>query len=533
MTRNGRPRPVAAARPSITVEATAQAEALYRKARTAAGQGQDVEAIRQLTEAIRLEPIHAEALALQAQLLEKHGGDLNVAIQALQTALYQLPERADLYFLLSKWLAKKGDMRGAASAMKRCVELRPNHSAPRHQLAALYGSLGYEAQSRYCATRALKIKSVTVREARQDCRLTVLVLNTATSGALRVNRNTFATSIGEGHNNLAGLLDAEHISVIRVYVDVLARNPRLIRELPRADLVYNGITDPERCAEALEQAQLICDHLGLPVINPPRAVLAASREGNYARFRDNPQIILPRSLKLEGVQGSCREIVERAIGEQGFQLPLIVRLAGFQGGKYMHKVDDLTRHDFSELDAELAKEPQTLYLIQYHDVSYRDERAADSVLYPKYRAFLVGGQLYPCHLFTAGDFNVHKKNADPLMNAHPWLVEHERHYCQSPAGHLGAQQWQALEQLMREVGLDYCGVDFAPARAAGEAGKLVIFEINPAMRNWVDQLPEGDHVQQAWHRITAATHQDLARQAEVEAWEFVLPRGKVAVVEQV
>jgi hypothetical protein len=170
-------------------------------------------------------------------------------------------------------------------------------------------------------------------------------------------------------------------------------------------------------------------------------------------------------------------------------------------------------------------------VIQYHDVSYEDERLPSTRLYPKYRAFMVGGKLYPCHIFTANDFNVHKKNADPVMAANPWLIDKERHFCENPVEHLGKAQWQALEAAMRETGLDYNGVDFAVATSSENKGKLVVFEINPAMRNWVNQLPEGDHVQQAWARITQAAHATFAQCADVEPWAFVIPKGKASAPE--
>jgi hypothetical protein len=78
------------------------------------------------------------------------------------------------------------------------------------------------------------------------------------------------------------------------------------------------------------------------------------------------------------------------MAEHGLTLPVIIRLAGFQGGKYMHKVDHLEQHDFTELDAELTKQPQTAYVIQYHDVGYTDARLKERRLYPKYRALWVG-----------------------------------------------------------------------------------------------------------------------------------------------
>lgn len=516
-------RPPAPIRTGLPAEQ--EADALYQQAQDALTNGQAAQGIRLLTQALKHDPLHINALKAQAHQFA-NGKRYETAISLMQTALLQAPDDASAYFALARWWHQAGKPRLAAAAMHRCVQLRPNHDAPRRYLAALYGTLGFDEHSRYWAKKAIRSKAFAVREAKVETKLTVLALFTQASGSLGVNRKTFGIHTTEGHNNLSSLLDSDHITLIRFHVDTLDSQPELLRKLPAADVIYNSITDPERCEHALHLAQKVCDRLGLPVINEPKAVLAASREGNYQRFKDNPDVILPKSVKIENTQESARTIVAQAIQDHGFELPVIIRLAGFQGGKFMHKVDDLDSHDFAELDTELAKQPQTAYVIQYHDVSYEDERLPSTRLYPKYRAFMVGGKLYPCHIFTASDFNVHKKNADPVMAANPWLIDKERHFCENPVEHLGKTQWLALEAAMRETGLDYNGVDFAVATSPEYQGKLVIFEINPAMRNWVNQLPEGDHVQQAWARITQAAHATFAQHADVELWPFVIPKGQ-------
>lgn len=517
---NARPKPL---RSGLAAEQ--HADALVDKAKDANKLGKDAEAIQALTAALKADPLHIAAHALQARLMAKHG-KLNVAIPMMQNALLQQPDDADNAFLYARWLAQAGKTRLALAAMHRCVQLRPNHDAPRRYLAALYGTLGYEEHSQYWARKAVTSKAVAVRDAKQETKLTVLALYTQTSGSMGVNRKTFSIHTSEGHNNLSGLLDSDHITLIRFHVDTLDSQPELLRKLPSADVIYNSITDPERCEHALQLAQKVCDRLDLPVINEPKAVLAASREGNYDRFKDHPDVILPMSVKVENTQQNAKTIVEQAIKEHGFELPIIIRLAGYQGGKFMHRVDDLENHDFAELDDKLTQQPQTAYVIQYHDVSYVDDRLPDTTLYPKYRAFMVGGKLYPVHLFTGPEFNVHLSTAKKTMQENTWLIDKEREFCQNPVEHLGKAQWQALETALAEMGLGYNGVDFAVSTSPEHKGKLVVFEINPAMRNWVDQLPEGDHVQQAWKRITEAAHQYFAETGVVESWEFVIPKGK-------
>ncbi|GAA3902361.1 hypothetical protein GCM10022228_11010 [Halomonas cibimaris] len=513
-------------RPSRTgLPTEQQADALYQQALAALKQKQHAQAISHLTAALRAEPLHINALMLQARVLAEFD-KYDSAIELMQLAVTQQPDEPEACFLLARWLTRVGRQRMATAMMHRAVQLRPNHDAPRRYLAALYGNMGHDEQSQYWAKKAIRSKAFSVREAKVETKLTVLALFTQASGSLGINRKTFGIQTTEGHNNLAGLLDSDHITVIRFHVDTLDQQPELLRKLPAADVIYNSITDPERCEHALHLAQKVCDRIDLPVINEPRAVLAASREGNYQRFKDNPDVILPKSVKVENTQASARAIVEQAIKDHGFELPVIIRLAGYQGGKFMHKVDDLDSHDFTELDEKLAKEPQTAYVIQYHDVSYIDERLPETRLYPKFRAFMVGNTLYPAHIYTADHYNVHHKLADPFMHDNRWLLDEERDFCENPVEHLGKAQWQALEAAMRDMGMGYNGVDFAPSTDPAHKGELVVFEINPAMRNWVNQLPEGDHVQQAWNRITQAAHQYFVETGDVDPWAYVLPKGQ-------
>ncbi|WP_052445010.1 acylphosphatase [Chromohalobacter japonicus] len=517
---NTRPKPLRSG-----LEAEQRADALVDKARDAQQAGKDAEAVQALTAALKLDPLHINAQALQARLLAKHG-KLNVAIPMMQNALLQQPDDVENAFLYARWLAQTGKIRLALAAMHRCVQLRPNHDAPRRYLAALYGTLGYDEHSRYWARKAVNSKAIAVREAKVETRLTVLALFTQASGSLGVNRKTFGIHTSEGHNNLSGLLDSDYITVIRLHVDTLDQQPELLRKLPAADVIYNSITDPERCEHALHLAQKVCDRLDLPVINPPSLVLGASREGNYDRFKDNPGIILPKSVKLEGVQGECKPFVEQAMQAHGFHYPILVRVSGYQNGRYMQKIDDLASHDLSEIDALTQQRPETLYVVQYHDVSVHDERAPDKPLYPKYRAFLINGELYPTHVrFGYGDWNVHMPEHRPTIKRFPWLYEWEERFFTDPAATLPEGQWETLRQAMQAVGLDYLGVDFAVITEPDNAGKLIVFEANAAMRNFLDQLEQDIPAHTASRKAILAAHDLFAERGDVEPWDYQLPAG--------
>jgi glutathione synthase/RimK-type ligase-like ATP-grasp enzyme len=59
---------------------------------------------------------------------------------------------------------------------------------------------------------------------------------------------------------------------------------------------------------------------------------------------------------------------------------------------------------------------------------------------------------------------------------------------------------------MGEIGLDFCGVDFA----VGPDGKIVIFEANPAMRHHYDHVITASYIKPAHDRASAAFNQMIA-----------------------
>ncbi|MDP3536557.1 MAG: acylphosphatase [Halomonas sp.] len=503
-----------------------QAHALYLKALAALQANKEGDAVKALMEALKLDPLHIGAMETQAHIFARYN-KLDTAIELMRSAIHQDPDNPERYHTLAQWLSKRGDNREAVAAMHRCAAISTQPNTAYRFLGALYVTMGYEAQSQYWAKKAVRGQAFQRRDAKKDTKLTVLGLFTQASGSLGVNRNTFNIQTSEGHNNLAGLLDSDHITLIRFHVDTLDQQPELLRKLPKADVIYNSITDPERCEHALHLAQKVCDRLNLPVINEPNAVLAASREGNYARFKDNPDVILPKSVKVENTQAAARAIVEQAMQEHGFELPVIIRLAGYQGGKFMHKVDDLDSHDFTELDEKLSKEPQTAYVIQYHEVGFADPRLPSHTLYPKYRAFYIDGQLYPTHcLIGVDNYNVHMANYRANLEQYPWLSEFYTAYVEQPASQFPDGSWEALREGMKTLGLDYVGVDFAVIPSGPQAGKLLIFEANAAMRNFIEVIEEGtsDYAASSAAVVGAATM--FCRLAAIDPWEFMLPRGK-------
>ncbi|MCK2043979.1 tetratricopeptide repeat protein [Chromohalobacter sp. TMW 2.2308] len=486
------------------------------------------DALKQLDDAEQHAPGDPEILYLRG-CAESKLERPQKALNAFLHASYQRPDDVSLFHYIAKQHARLGHDKAALSALKRCLQLNPKSTKIRRLIAATNFQIGNMEEAENWRKKAvLEQPFFVTNNPGENTKLHVLVLQTAYAGRWGISRKNFQINLSEGHNNLHSLLDAEHVKLMILYIDEVIKHPEIIRKLPHYDVVYNSITDAERGEVALNLVEGVLHKFDKPVINPPRAVLGASREGNYRRFKDHPTLILPLSIKLENVTGHCRDIVQQAIQEHDLALPLIVRVAGYQNGKLMHKVEDLEQHDFSNIDELLAEGPQTLYCIRYHESGLDHPRAPGDRLYPKYRAFLIDGKLYPIHVrFGHGDWNVHMPEHKPTVKRFPWLIdEWERDFFEDPEAMLPKGAWRELEEALKGIGVDYLGVDFGILTEPENADKLVIFEANPAMRNFLDQVDPETPAYQASYRAIHAAHDMFVARANLAPWEYVLHEGQ-------
>lgn len=388
----------------------------------------------------------------------------------------------------------------------------------------LVASLFYQLKNEEkCAEYALQYSRENVISKGREGKLKVLILQTFASGSFNFNAKRQSFHMPDGHNNLMSVLDGNIQKIILRVDDVDVALNELKRQKISADVIYNSITDPERCEVALCKATAICAAFpNVPVINHPNDILATSRDNNYQRFNGIPYILYPKNIRLENVNKNCHDLIRDAVEKHQLKFPLIVRLSGYQGGKNMHLIESIDQHDFSDFEAIVSQVPKDIYLIEYIDVSFRDDRLPNVNLFPKYRAFFVAGKLYPIHLFVAGnDFNVHLDNSEALMQKNPWLVELEKQFCDSPEIVIGENNWSAIEVLLQKSGLDYVGIDFALSQDADNSG-VVVFEVNTAMRNWMKSDRALAHVRISWEKVTREVHHLFCDKAKVPTWSFDL-----------
>lgn len=459
-------------RSSLTLRPPTPTPALVKAQKNLQRATSDEDFLSAYQDVLRQDPTDIDTLLSLGRIHE----DQEQFVEAAQTysrALRLAPNNEDILERFIRVGARARAVWDATCAAKHWVNITQKHPAKAARtLAGLYGVMGAEDLSKHWAFEAARVSPMSpTRTAQETEKLSVLVLGTIASGGCRYRPDTGGLVINEGHNNLPQILDRHHVTLHRLNVDALETHPELLQAIPRTDIVYNGITDPERCRQALKISSDLCkkleSNIGVPVINQPEKVLECTRETNARRGEDWDGVLVPKSLFMGELSGDISEKIRQLASEHDLKEPVILRAAGFQGAKNMHLIDDL-----ASLKVRLQK-PTEVYLIDYVDTRAEDQ------LFWKYRAFLVDDTLYPGSVIASRDWVSNRAAAknDPQLQEKMHQVQAE--YDRDPESVIGKEAWSNLRKALTQIGLEYCGVDFGVA----SDGTPVIFEANPAMRS--------------------------------------------------
>lgn len=249
--------------------------------------------------------------------------------------------------------------------------------------------------------------------------------------------------------------DPQQFRVTTLVADAYAGEP-----LPAHHVLFNAISDADRCARELALVRDLASRGAAPVINDPARVLATTRRGNAERLADLAGVVTPATVQLRRADLSAARLAAH-----GIAAPLLLRAPGFHTGQHFVRVEN----DDALLDAAAGLPGDGVLAL-----AFVDTRGADAT-YRKYRVMFVDGELYPLHLAVSDDWEVHYFTAGMAENA-AHRAEDAR-FLEDPAGVLGPIAMAALERVRDALGLDYAGVDFAIDRA----GRVVIFEANATM----------------------------------------------------
>ncbi|MBR0681789.1 tetratricopeptide repeat protein [Roseomonas eburnea] len=410
-------------------------------------------------------------------------GRMADAANAFRSAIAAKPDLAQAHAnlaLLLAWLDEP-----ATEAAARAVALAPGDDHAHLAAAVAAAARGDVPAAQAASRQAVRLRPFVHIPARGAAEATVLVLQALEDGHFQPAPG--GAKLPEGHNNAVEHLDPARFARVDLYVDALAEDPGLLDRLPRCDVAYNAITEPEGMRRSLALAATALEKLGLPVINAPASVPQAARDLAPALFAGIEGLVIPRVLRVTAAPDTAAA-VRAAMAEAGVDFPVIARPAGTHTGQGMVLL---------RAEAELAALPASTDLFITEFVDFRD---ADG-LWRKTRLLCVGGRVLPEHWATADDWNIHHRNSRAYMRAHPEEQAREIDYLEHFEKRFGVPRLIAVGEMADRLGLDFFGIDAALL----PDDRLVVFEANPSMRAMFAEAREGfEYLLPGIGRISAA-----------------------------
>ena len=448
------------------------------------GAGRTAEAEAELREALRREPRAAagwNSLGLALRAL----GRMPEAATAFRSAIAADAGLAVAHANLALLLAWTGEAEAARGAAERAVALAPGDSHALTARAVAAAAAGDDAAAHAASAAAIRARPFVHIPARGTPEATVLVLQALEDGHFAPA--PVGAKLPDGHNNASDHLDPARFARVDLFVDALAEDPGLLDRLPRCDVIYNAITEPEGMRRGLALAAQAVERLGLPVINRPDLIVRAGRDTGAALLADIDGLLVPRVLRVPPSEAPGAAVLS-AMDAAGLPFPVILRPAGTHTGHGMVLAREA---------GDLSGLPAGVELFATEFVDFADEQG----LYRKTRLLLVGGRILAEHLATADHWNIHHANSRAYMREHPEAQALEQDYLANPEKHLGAIRLIALGEIADRMELDFLGVDAALL----PDGRLLVFEANPSMRAMFTEARRGfEYLLPGLERISAA-----------------------------
>lgn len=381
----------------------------------------------------------------------------------------------------------------AALVLEKAVKSDPGNFKAHKLLSSVLHILGDAEGARGVLVRGVSNTPYSVRPCSRDPLLKILrfmgVQNAFyTVGGKQGGESRYISKLSHGNFADTYLTDPDRFTVFDFLI--LENNILDFDGLPEHDLIMNSIADPDFERESLlalsEYLKTVPDR---PVINHPDRVLPTTRDRNYQRFKDFDGVVFPKTLRL-GLQGLDDEQAAGLIEEQGIGYPLLIRETGTHTGKTFAKIDDAGALGDAIAEGDYGE----IYLIEYI------ENLKKGKYFWKMRVFLIDGKIHPvvCHIDEF--WNVHGGNRKEVMKDNAWMTDEEIAFLSDCEAYLGHERYETLKSLYDVVGLDFFGIDFSIL----ENGKILIYELNPAMRHSFHHARNFPYLTPYYERISGA-----------------------------
>ena len=439
--------------------------------------GKPQEAIAYFLEALKLNPRHWATRTNLVQALTATKQYI-IAKALLQELLGEQPDNAVLHHQLGKVHYELEDVPAAIECFDKAIALNPRDSDSLYWIGGIRQRQGDDKAAQTAYAQAAEIQPLIRRSAvKSPADFRVLAL----------------------YAPFGGNTPTEYLFKHAAYdTDTLAvfENKAYDAETFKqgVDVVVNLISDVDQAGAMLPQAAGLVERLGKPTINDPRKIQRTTRDMVAELLTGIQGCRVP---KIRRQQADTKLSVEDIRQTFPSAASILGRPVGTHGGDDFDKIDTI-----AELAAYLAKPAETdRYLIEYADY-----RSTDG-FFRKYRFIFVEDNVLPYHLAIANEWKVHHVNTD--MANQTWMQQEEAAFLNEPTGVFNARHYQALREIQRRIGLEYCGIDCA----LDSNGDLLVFEVNASMLVHDDNA-EFSYKDPAVRRIKAAFDAMLAKFAK-------------------
>jgi Flp pilus assembly protein TadD/glutathione synthase/RimK-type ligase-like ATP-grasp enzyme len=442
------------------------AEAFFQEAKDLEASGRDEDARNAYFAVLDVDPHHFGALNNLGNLFAR-SGHTAAALATYREALMRHPDNPAAHVNLGVALLEGSNLTAARNAFEAALALDADCAEAHQGLNAVFVRLGDDANADRHRKLGFRDRSIDRVPYRGDGKPVADVLLLLSSAG--------------GNVDLRHILDDHRYAVTKLFVDV----SDTAMQLPEHDLVFNAIGDADRCAAALDAAAELTRRTSKHVLNKPASVLRTTRIENAYRLGALPGVVAPRiQLFSRGaLDGDPAEVFAQA----GFAFPFLLRAPGHHSGDHFVRIEDS-----GGVRAALSRLPGAEVLA----IEFLDARKVDGKV-RKYRAMIVGGQVYPLHLAITSTWMVHYFTADNAREATSRFEEAA--FLEYMPEAIGPVATAALDAIGAALDLDYAGVDFGLDRN----GNLLLFEANATMT-----IPP-EPVAKMWEYRRSAVHRAL------------------------
>jgi hypothetical protein len=419
-------------------------EPRFERARLLGELGRTEEAKQAYLEVLVLSPSHFGALNNLGAILHA-SGFRTAARTCYAEAAARHPENPIGHVNLANALLEEGDLVPARDHFEKALQIAPDFADAHRGLGNLFWMLGDEEASKRHQRLGFQNRNVITmpyRGRRQP--IPVLLVISAMAGNIPIGP----------------FLD-DQIYLVTV---IVAEFCDPAAPLPPHRLMINAIGDADLCKPALQAAMKLAARTRAPVLNHPAAVLETGRIANASRLRHVPGVITPAMTSLPRAILAEADALE-TLASLGFACPFLLRTPGFHNGQNFFKIENA-----GGLKAALEKLPGREFTV----MQFLDGRSADGKI-RKYRAMMIGGEIFPLHAAISHDWKVHYVTAE--MGGRPEHLAEDEAFLNAMPEVLGPCAMTALEGIRDGLGLDYAGVDFS----VNESGQVLLFEANATM----------------------------------------------------